>query len=301
MVLGLAAIRLLPETRPHWRRSAALLFLCAALVLPFIQVASASQAWMLPLGLSSQADPGRCVTGLVFAAIWVSGSLVGVVRLLRSRLLLKGWLSESTPIHVEGMVPGMEVRASRLVKAPCVVGFFRVVLLVPENARRWSAETWRCVLAHERQHCKQGDLSLGWLAHIARALYWWHPLVFSLSRRLGLESEMCCDRAVLRHGIAATDYARELLRFAESEWQPSPVGLSVRGERVSVLRQRVERIIGDRPIEDVPWRAGLAVMLMLCGLIGVCWIRFAQPTAATTSVAAEATIRLGANPFPADP
>jgi len=51
---------------------------------------------------------------------------------------------------------------------------------------------------------------------LARALYWFHPLVWMAAERLRRESELACDDSVLNSGIPPSEYANQLLDLARS-------------------------------------------------------------------------------------
>src|SRR5204863_2564680 len=51
----------------------------------------------------------------------------------------------------------------------------------------------RAVIHHVLAHLKRCDHWVCWVELIATAMYWWHPLVWLVRRRLREEAELCCD------------------------------------------------------------------------------------------------------------
>lgn len=107
------------------------------------------------------------------------------------------------------------VRASATATAPYSAGLWRPLIVVPVALlESFSPAAWRAVLAHEAAHHRRGDLWLNALQKFVLALWWWHPLVWLLDRRLSQVREECCDDAVLAEGLPAADYCATLLDIA---------------------------------------------------------------------------------------
>ncbi len=102
------------------------------------------------------------------------------------------------------------------VSVPMTWGGRRPVIVLPSGSEGWPADRLRSVLLHEMAHVKRHDWTCHRLADLACAVYWFHPLVWLLARRLRAESEIACDDLVLSSGIAAPDYARHLLDIARA-------------------------------------------------------------------------------------
>lgn len=101
-------------------------------------------------------------------------------------------------------------------RMPMTWGWARPVILLPAGASDWPVDRLRAVLLHELAHIRRGDWPCQMLAHLACALYWFHPLVWLAARQMRLESERACDDLVLTAGVAPSDYARHLLEVVRS-------------------------------------------------------------------------------------
>jgi TonB family protein len=99
---------------------------------------------------------------------------------------------------------------------PLTWGIFRPVIVLPSCAGHWDDERRRIVLSHELAHIARQDWLLQICAELARAIYWFHPLVWLAAARLRLESERASDDAVLLSGIAPSQYASQLLDLART-------------------------------------------------------------------------------------
>jgi TonB family protein len=99
---------------------------------------------------------------------------------------------------------------------PLTWGVFHPVIVLPANAECWCEDRRRIVLAHELAHIARHDWLLQICAEFARAIYWFHPLVWLAAARLRQEGERASDDAVLRSGIAPGTYASQLLDLART-------------------------------------------------------------------------------------
>jgi len=99
---------------------------------------------------------------------------------------------------------------------PMVWGWPRPVLLLPPEAADWPPARLRAVVLHESAHVRRQDWLTQTLAQAACAVYWFNPLVWLLTARMGSEAERACDDAVLLSGVPPADYAQDLLAVARS-------------------------------------------------------------------------------------
>ena len=73
------------------------------------------------------------------------------------------------------------------------------------------------VLRHETAHMRRGDGIVQALQIVVQAVYFFHPLVLILGRRLGAYREMACDDMSAGRGErAGVEYSRFLVEIAES-------------------------------------------------------------------------------------
>ena len=155
------------------------------------------------------------------------------------------------------------VRTSPLCASPVTVGFFRPMVIFPENWREWEQSKLNAILAHEEEHARRHDSLLQWFALLNRAVFWFHPAAWWLERTLSGLAEEACDNAVLARGHNAHEYAACLVELARSVSRSGArlniVGMAVPG---SFLRQRLHKImeIGPRPRISGVWMGCVAVV-----------------------------------------
>jgi TonB family protein len=102
------------------------------------------------------------------------------------------------------------------VGVPIVCGLFRPVVLMPRASSEWPAWQFDAAVRHELTHVQRKDLQANFIAHLACAVWWFHPLAWMLSRRLRDCQETACDDAVLFSGLEPATYAEALLAVAQT-------------------------------------------------------------------------------------
>jgi bla regulator protein BlaR1 len=125
---------------------------------------------------------------------------------------------------------------------PGVYGLFRPVLLVPEGIiERLTPEQWQTVLAHELSHVRRQDNLIAAIQMLVETVFWFHPLVWWIGKRIFEEKERACDEEVVRLGNDPRIYAQGILKVCELCVE-SPIAC-VSGISGGNLRQRIERIV----------------------------------------------------------
>ena len=77
------------------------------------------------------------------------------------------------------------------VSSPVLVGIFKPRLFIPDT--ELSESDIGNILLHESVHAKRKDIAVKWLCLFAKAVHWFNPTVFFLSRRIDIECEISCD------------------------------------------------------------------------------------------------------------
>jgi len=111
---------------------------------------------------------------------------------------------------------GVKLCVSNCVRVPAAVGFFRPAVIIPEWAvRELSPADLKAVLLHELAHLQRWDDWTNLAQKLLKALFFFHPAVWWIERRLTLEREMACDDLVLAQTENPRAYASSLISFAE--------------------------------------------------------------------------------------
>lgn len=155
---------------------------------------------------------------------------------------------------------------------PMTWGTFRPSILLPDEARGWSAERRRFVLLHELAHIRRRDPLTQTISFVACAFYWFHPLVWLMAARQRKEQEHACDDLVLSRLGRPRSYAQNLLDLAGSiERRPllarASVAMAGRSEIEARLLAIVDRLRNRRPPKPGLVAATAAMMASLTILL----------------------------------
>jgi bla regulator protein BlaR1 len=144
----------------------------------------------------------------VLLAIWSIGALIVGVRWLRA------WRAANSLARAARSAPGAppDARVTDADVEPAVTGSFHPVVLLPVALLgRLTATQMNAVLAHEREHIRRYDNLKANVHHLVETLFWFHPVVWWIGRRMIEERERACDEAVLENGHEGAVYAAGIL------------------------------------------------------------------------------------------
>jgi beta-lactamase regulating signal transducer with metallopeptidase domain len=178
-------------------------------------------------------------------------------------------------------------RECTLVHAPAVIGFLRPIVLIPMRALTGlSPEQLEAVIAHELGHIKRFDVLVNLVQVVAETLFFFHPAVWWLNRRIRADREHCCDDIAVGVAGERLSYARALAAMAS--WRDAPrLAMAVTG---GPLAARVARLLGVRESPSGGRAAGAVTLtLLLASVIAASGISLgmSRPALAQTSEAVE--------------
>jgi bla regulator protein BlaR1 len=205
----------------------------------------------------------------LLTAVWCVGAALVVVAWWRQWLPIRSSLRRATPLQLDAQygTADLAVMSSPSMPEPGVVGIWRPRLLLPEGiVDRLTSPQLRALIAHERCHIDCQDNLVAAIHMIVEAVFWFHPAVWWIERRLIDERERACDEAVLRAGCRPQEYAEGILEVCR---QSIGLRLAVAGVSGSNLRARLEAIMRNeigRPMTPGRRWALAVVVLAAVGL-----------------------------------
>jgi beta-lactamase regulating signal transducer with metallopeptidase domain len=150
---------------------------------------------------------------------------------------------------------------------PMAFGTLRPTILIPSVADTWSDDRRRAVLLHELAHIVRHDCFTQLMAAVTCTLYWVHPGVWWVARRLRVERELACDDRVLAIDSNARKYARHLLNLAYTLGGSRAPALTVSMARPGQIEGRMLAVLDAARDRTIPALAscvaGLAIAVAL--------------------------------------
>lgn len=105
---------------------------------------------------------------------------------------------------------------SEQVQVPTAIGFFQPAVVIPAwLLNELSPEELNQILLHELAHLRRRDDWTNLAQQIVKALFFFHPAVWWIEKKISLEREMACDAAVLAATAQPRAYAECLAHLAE--------------------------------------------------------------------------------------
>lgn len=133
------------------------------------------------------------------------------------------------------------------VTVPTVVGVVRPMVLIPASIiTGLTPDQFATIISHELAHIRRYDLLVTLLQRTIESFFFFHPVVWYLSRRISRHREVCCDDLVVSTGHGPMDYAGALLRMAELCVATEPTGAiaaTATGADRSQFESRVTRLM----------------------------------------------------------
>ena len=149
---------------------------------------------------------------------------------------------------------------------PSIHGMLRPVLVWPEQlSGRLNDEHIEAIMTHELVHARRFDNLTAALHMLVEAVFWFHPLVWWMERRLVEEREHACDEAAIELDNDRHTYAESILKTCKFY-----VGLPlpcVSGVTGADLRRRIiyimtQPVVGKLDLRKKVW-LGLATVVVI--------------------------------------
>jgi beta-lactamase regulating signal transducer with metallopeptidase domain len=252
------------------------------------QQANATKPSTLSVGFSSPVDAPlwllspRTIEALqpYALAVWLAGvaffgsrlvaGAIGIASLRHTRLPIPSELGE----RVARLGARLHMDARRLVflsshvTEAMALGLVRKFVLIPAAwATEMPLDMLEAVIAHEMAHLRRMDLWANFLQRIVETLFFYHPAVWWLSRRLRIERELCSDELAVAATGQRLVYAQTLEHIANGRRGDIRPALAayLRGESNMRLLQRIRNVLAPTASQRRHWPAGLAALgLAVC-------------------------------------
>jgi hypothetical protein len=153
---------------------------------------------------------------------------------------------------------------STRVRVPAAIGLLKPAVVIPEWVmRELSTDEVNQILVHELAHLGRWDDWTNLAQQIIKAVFFFHPAVWWVDKKVALERESACDDIVLAEAASPRAYAECLTRLAEKSFlQRSVVLAQAALGRIRQMSLRVGRIL-DPDREPSPTRGWKPVAALI--------------------------------------
>ena len=138
----------------------------------------------------------------VFAGMRTVISVLLFAWLFFSNVRLLGKLKENRLLY--GKKKNLKIYSTNAVKNPCLYGFFRPAVYLPEhlipkgNQDAAREEELEQIILHEYVHYRHGDHIWGIFRMLLISVYWFSPFVWMAASASKKDAELFCDETVIR-------------------------------------------------------------------------------------------------------
>ena len=161
------------------------------------------------------------------------------------------------------------------VQVPTAIGVLRPAVVLP----RWvmqelPPDELNQILLHELAHLRRWDDWTNLTQKVVRALFFFHPAVWWIEKRVSLEREMACDDAVLAETASPRAYAECLAHLAEKTLIQRSMALAQAAlGKIHQTSLRVAQILdGNRPIRSArSWKPAVSLVaaFAMASVVGI--------------------------------
>ena len=166
----------------------------------------------------------------------------------------------------------VQLRRSPVALEPALWGICRPTITIPEGlSERLTISELESALLHELAHAKRFDNLTAIFVHTLVCVFWFHPLLWLVERRLVVEQERACDETVIACGTKPQTYVDCILKVCRFHLFETAAGVSTLTG--SGLKRRLELILDGRPSPSLLYVprlliAGLAILMTLVPIAG---------------------------------
>ncbi len=226
----------------------------------------------------------------VWLSVWLLGFLLLGVRLLISLESCLKLRNSSHPIPAKmeqlsdaikrklSLSAGVIVRASEDVTQAIATGVLRPMVLIPAAwLTQLPPQSLEAIIAHELSHVRRFDLGINFLQRIAETVFFFHPLVWMLSKSIDREREICCDELAISCTGNRLAYAETLAWVAETkELTRSRLlfGHAFQGDKKMNLLRRVRFVLEPTAAEGPSLVRSFVVLMCVAGSMAFASLAF---------------------------
>ena len=165
-----------------------------------------------------------------------------------------------------GVNPNIELRISTLAIAPCAIGYFKPVILLPLAVSTSMTQAQiEMILLHELAHARRQDYAIGLVQTIIKTLFFFNPFLRWISNQIDKEREHACDDIAVAISKNPVLFAHTLKEFANMSINQKPA-MHITGNRL--LLTRITRLFSNNAqVPKSKYGVLASLLIIISGLI----------------------------------
>jgi beta-lactamase regulating signal transducer with metallopeptidase domain len=158
----------------------------------------------------------------------------------------------------------VDVRLSEIISVPITYKFLRPIVLLPVSVfTGLSDEQIEVLLLHELAHIKRHDYLVNLLQSFIEVLFFYHPLIWWISKNVRAEREHCCDDMVMNLYHQPMLYAQTLTQIQSQHYSfKTHLAMSANGNK-GVFTQRIYRLFKEQETPSRSKNSAIALLLLI--------------------------------------
>jgi Flp pilus assembly protein TadD len=196
-------------------------------------------------------------------ALWALGciaSLAGwAVRALRPIRTVRAPNAFETEL-----LAGIPLRIVAADHVPGACGWLRPCVVLPDGlSDHLTPAELRAVAEHEMAHIRRHDNFWAAIIHAVVAVFWFHPLLWWMERRMLAERETACDEMVLRSGADPEDYVAGLAKVCRMSFAGAAGYAGITGSNLATRMEQIMTVSFHRTSSPFPRALAGALLTVL--------------------------------------
>ncbi len=179
----------------------------------------------------------------------------------------------------------LQLYKNLILETPILIGFFRPAVILPDQ--EYEDVQLRNILMHEITHWKRHDIFVKWLLIFVGAVHWFNPMIYFVRREMNQACELACDESVIkRFDISEMQqYGNTLIAVAADSIRRTPFSVTMFEDK-KILKERLAAIMKHKKYsKGTVVTAGVILMIIVCGILGVSTLRGAGNAQKSSSYA----------------
>lgn len=242
-----------------------------------------------PLNAATHAIPAARLNYVIegylpyVSALYFAGLVFNLLRMglnLQKLSLIKNSMipADEVQIFVDNLCEKLRIHKyvsvnfSRMVDVPCMIGYFKPIILLPITLTTYlSATEIEAILLHELSHIKRNDYLLNMVQQLITVLLFFNPFAQLINKLVNQERENRCDDLVVQTTAQPLIYAQALLKLEQTRHMDLPLALAATSKKYPLLN-RIERIMKTtKPIGNIRHLL-VAVAILAASISSIAWL-----------------------------